>query len=144
MHENHVAHRYVVIALTFPFLNMVYIRDCTYGNIMLDPSNMFPESFHPAAIDRSKDFRRKAKWHSRTRRPTRYLLIDFGLSRRYDPANGPPLDIPIRGGDKTAPEHEDRATQYNPFPTDVYYLGNLAREYYMQVYAFFSPPDTPL
>ncbi|KAH9987573.1 hypothetical protein BJV77DRAFT_1152165 [Russula vinacea] len=81
MHENHVAH-----------------RDCTYGNLMLDPSNMFPESFHPSVIDRSKDFRRKAKWYSRTRRPTRYLLIDFGLSRRYDPANGPPLDLPIRGG----------------------------------------------
>jgi hypothetical protein len=91
-----------------PFSDMAYTRDCTYGNIMLDPSNMFPESFHPAVIDRSKDFRRKAKWYSRTRRPTRYLLIDFGLSRRYDPANGPSLDIPIRGGDKSAPGHQDR------------------------------------
>ena len=105
---------------------------------MLDPSNMFPESFHPAVIDRSKDFRRKAKWYSRTRRPTRYLLIDFGLSRRYDPANGPPLDKPLRGGDKSAPEHQDRVTPCNPFPTDVYYLGNLVREYYIQVYAFPS------
>jgi hypothetical protein len=113
--------------------HMAYTRDCTYGNIMLDPSNMFPESFHPAAIDRSKDFRRKVKWYSRTRRPTRYLLIDFGLSRRYDPANGPPLDLPIRGGDKSAPEHEDRETLRNPFPTDVYHLGNLIREYYIQV-----------
>jgi hypothetical protein len=110
---------------------------------MLDPSHMFPESFHPAVIDRSKDFRRKAKWHSRTRRPTRYLLIDFGLSRRYDPANGPPLDLPIRGGDKSAPEHQDRVTPHNPFPTDVYYLGNLVREDYLQVYAFPSPPDIP-
>ena len=103
---------------------------------MLDPSYMFPESFHPADIGRSKDFRRKAKWYSRTRRPTRYLLIDFGLSRRYDPANGPPLDKPLRGGDKSAPEHQDRVTPCNPFPTDVYYLGNLVREYYIQVYAF--------
>ena len=102
---------------------------------MLDPSNMFPESFHPSVIDRSKDFRRKAKWYSRTRRPTRYLLIDFGLSRRYDPANGPPLDLPIRGGDKSAPEHQDRVTLRNPFFTDVYHLGNLVREYYIQVYA---------
>jgi serine/threonine protein kinase len=133
MHENHVAHRYVAVALTFPFLIWPNIRDCTHENIMLDPSNMFPESFHPAVIDRSKDFRQKAKWYSRTRRPTRYLLIDFGLSRRYDPANGPPLEKPLRGGDKSAPEQQDRETPCNPFPTDVYYLGNLVREYYIQV-----------
>ncbi|KAI9455513.1 kinase-like domain-containing protein [Russula earlei] len=115
MHENNVAH-----------------RDCTSENIMLDPSNMYPESFHPADIERGKDFRGKAKYHSRTRRPTRYLLIDFGLSRRYDPANGPPLEKPIHGGDKTPPEHKDMNTPCNPFPTDVYYLGNLVRENYIQ------------
>ena len=125
------------------FSDMAYPRDCTYGNIMLDPSNMFPESFHPTVIDRSKDFRRKAAWYSRTRCPTRYLLIDFGLSRRYDPANGPPLDLPIRGGDKSAPEHEDGVTPCNPFPTDVYHLGNLIREDFIQVRAFFSPLDAP-
>src|SRR5580693_5462127 len=79
--------------------------DCTYENIMLDPSNMYPESFHPVEIGRSKDFRHKAKWYSRTWRPTRYLLIDFGLSRQYNPANGSPLDKPLRGGDKSAPAH---------------------------------------
>jgi hypothetical protein len=106
---------------------------------MLDPSNMYPESFHPVEIDRSTDFRRKAKWYSRTRRPTTYLLIDFGLSRRYDPANGPPLDKPYRGGDKSAPEHQDMTRHCNPFPTDVYYLGNLIREDFMQVQAFLLP-----
>jgi hypothetical protein len=108
---------------------------------MLDPSNMYPESFHPAEIRRSKDFRRKAKWYTRTRRPTKYVLIDFGLSRRYDPVNGPPLDKPYRGGDKSAPEHQDRVTPCNPFPTDVYYLGNLIREDYMQVRDFLFPPN---
>ena len=33
----------------------------------------------------------------------RYFLIDFVLSRQYEPADGPPLDIPIQEGDKTAP-----------------------------------------
>ena len=143
MHENNVAHRCVITALAILVSNTTYIRDCTSENIMLDPSNMFPESFHPADIERSKDFRRKAKWYSRTRRPTRYLLIDFGLSRRYDPANGPPLDQPLRGGDKSAPEHQDRVTlaPCNPFPTDVYYLGNLVREDYIQVRDFVSPHD---
>ena len=100
---------------------------------MFDPANMYPESFHPVNRERSKDFRRKVKGYSRTWRPTRYLLIDFGLSRRYDPAAGPPLDQPLRGGDKSAPEHQDGKTPCNPFPTDVYYLGNLVRQDYIQV-----------
>jgi len=143
MHENNVAHRYVVpfsgARIRFLlFLTWLAIRDCTPLNIMLDPSNMYPESFHPVKINRSaKDFHRKAKRYSRTRRPTKYLLIDFGLSRRYDPANGPPLDKPYRGGDHSAPEHQDRVTPCNPFPTDVYDLGNLVRKEYMQVLAFF-------
>ncbi|KAH9971414.1 kinase-like domain-containing protein [Lactifluus volemus] len=121
MHENNIAH-----------------RNCTAGNIMLDPSNMYPNSFHPADIKRSKDFRRKAKRYSRTWRPSRYLLVDFGLSRLYLPANGPPLDDPVQGGDKSAPEHQNRGIRCNPFPTDVYYLGNLIREDYIQVYHFLS------
>jgi hypothetical protein len=139
MHENKVAHRFVAFSPHIHPLNMI-ISDCTAGNIMLDPSNMYPESFHPADMNRSKDFRRKAKWYSRTRRPTKYLLIDFGLSRRYDPADGPPLDKPYKGGDKSAPEHQDTERLCNPFPTDVYYLGNLVREEFMQVCIFFSPP----
>jgi len=116
----------------FLHFNNVAHRDCTRRNIMLDPTNMYPNSFHPVAMGRSKDFRHKVKGYSRTRRPTRYLLIDFGLSRQYDPANGPPLDEPLHGGDRTAPEHQDGKTPCNPFPTDVYYLGNLVRQHYIQ------------
>jgi hypothetical protein len=116
------------------FLTLPFTRDCTSKNIMLDPSNMYPESFHPVKIDRSsKNFDKKAKRYSRTRRPTRYLLIDFGLSRRYDPVNGPPLDKKYRGIDKSAPEHQDMETPCDPFPTDVYYLGNLVRKKFMMV-----------
>ncbi len=57
----------------------------------------------------------------------------MGLSRQYDPANGPPLEKPLRGGDKSAPEHKDLQTACDPFPTDVYYLGNLVREQFIQV-----------
>ena len=106
---------------------------------MLDPSGMYPDSFHPADPRRSRDFRRNVKGYSRTRRPTRYLLIDFGHSRLYDPANGPPLDQPLRGGDKSAPEHRDQQTLCDPFPTDVYYLGNLVREDYIEVRILFYP-----
>ncbi|KAI0249581.1 hypothetical protein BJV78DRAFT_1276093 [Lactifluus subvellereus] len=115
MHENNVAH-----------------RDFTELNIMLDPSDMYPESFHPINMERSRDLRHTAKVYSRTRRPTRYLLVGFKNSRQYDPVNGPPLDTPLGGGDKPAPEYKDGTTPCNPFLTDVYYLGDLIRTHYIK------------
>jgi hypothetical protein len=135
MHENHVAHRYAcLVLLHFVIPDTICVSDCTYENVMLEPSNMYPNSFHPVITRRSKDYRGKAKGYSRTWRPAKYLLIDFGLSRLYDPAKGSPLARPIPGGDKSVPEQRDRKTLHNPFPVDVYYLGNLVREDYMEVF----------
>ncbi|KAI0274570.1 kinase-like domain-containing protein [Russula aff. rugulosa BPL654] len=118
MHERNIAH-----------------RDCTANNIMLDPSGMYPDGFHPIQVNRRRDFRGRAKRFTRTLRPTRYYLIDFGLSRRYSSRNA--LDQPIRGGDKSAPEHRVR-NLCNPFHTDIYYLGNLVRERFFKVYNGFG------
>ena len=139
MHENHVAHRYLLLSTTLSQYLISFFRDCTAENIMLDPSKMYPRSFHPMAIGRTRDFRGRVKGKTRTWCRPRYFLIDPGLSRQYDPAKGPPLEEPLRGGDKSAPEHRDRVTPCNPFPTDVYYLGNLVREDYIQVctYIYF-------
>ena len=133
MHENHVAHRYLLLSTILSMFVILFVRDCTSENIMLDPSRMYPKSFHPMVIGRTRDFHGKVKGRTRTRCSPRYFLIDLGLSRQYDPANGPPLETPLRGGDKSAPEHQDMETPCNPFPTDVYYLGNLVREDYIQV-----------
>lgn len=121
----------------------LFVRDCTSQNIMLDPSRMYPKSFHPMVIGRTRDFRGKVKGRTRTWCRPRYFLIDLGLSRQYDLANGPPLEIPLRGGDKSAPEHRDMETPCNPFPTDVYYLGNLVREGYIQVRPKFVLKSRP-
>ncbi|KAI0311861.1 hypothetical protein OF83DRAFT_717094 [Amylostereum chailletii] len=121
MHEHHIAH-----------------RDCTELNIMMDASPMYPQSFHPVKINRSCDWKGKAKHYTRTRRPPKYYFIDFGLSQRYDPANGPPRELPMRGGDKSAPEHENYDTPCDPFPTDIYYLGNMIREVFIRKYLGFE------
>ncbi|KAI0044020.1 hypothetical protein FA95DRAFT_1497799 [Auriscalpium vulgare] len=118
MHELHIAH-----------------RDCTGQNILLDPSGMYPNSFHPIKINRSKNFHWFAKSYTRTQRPPRYYIIDFGLSRYYDPARGAPLDDAVRGGDKSVPEFRDylKGVRHNPFLTDIYYIGNMLREDFIQV-----------
>ncbi|KAI0315151.1 hypothetical protein OF83DRAFT_1133260 [Amylostereum chailletii] len=117
MHEHHVAH-----------------RDCTYNNIMYDPHAIYPNGFHPTNINRKMNWKGRAKHYTRTQRPPKYYLIDFGSSRKYDPAAGPPRELPLRGGDKTAPEHQSEAYDVpcDPFPTDIYYLGNLIRTRFLQ------------
>ena len=85
-------------------------------------------------MNRSKDFLAKGQVvFTNASTDKILLLIDFGLSRRYDPANGSPLDKPYQGGDKSVPEHQDTERFCNPFPTDVYYVGNLVREEFIQV-----------
>jgi len=118
MHEQNIAH-----------------RDCTANNIMLDPSGMYPNGFHPIKINRSRDFKSKPQRFDRTQRPPRYYLIDFGLSRQYSSRNA--LDDPLRGGDKSAPEHQSRR-RCNPFQTDIYHLGNLVRERFIKRYNGFG------
>nr|VWP00762.1 Pheromone processing endoprotease KexB (EC [Ganoderma boninense] len=109
MHELHVAH-----------------RDCTVGNIMYDPRPMFPNMFHPRRPSRSLDYQFSPKHSTRTACPVRYFFIDFGLSRRYKSEGGPPRERPIRGGDKSVPEFETwNGELLDPFPTDIYYLGNV-------------------
>ncbi|KAI0358587.1 hypothetical protein OH77DRAFT_1474343 [Trametes cingulata] len=126
MHEHHVAH-----------------RDCQSLNIMMEPRAMFPEMYHPVATNKKRDFSGPTKWYTRTRRPPRYLLTDFGLSRKYGVDETNPHEVPIFGADRTVPEFvDDESTPYNPFPTDVYYLGNMIRQDFLQRYSnleFMSP-----
>ena len=84
-------------------------------------------------VSRSYDFRRRVRPCTRTSRPPKYYIIDFGLSRRYPPTETSPLELIILGGDKTVPEHKDQRIPQNPFWTDIYYLGNMIREDFMQV-----------
>lgn len=102
---------------------------------MLDPKPMFPDMYHPLCTNKKRSFTGTAKRYSRTERPTKYYYIDFGLSRKYSLENGPPRELPILGGDKTVPEFQDEGYDkaVDPFPTDIYYLGNLIRMAFLQV-----------
>jgi len=117
MHMHHVAH-----------------RDVSEINVMMEGS-MFPEGWHFVNYDNKRDdINVEAKYYTRSRCPPKYYLTDFGLSRRYDPKDGPPLEYPILGGDKTVPEFQKSIKPCDPFPTDIYYAGNLIREYIFKEY----------
>jgi hypothetical protein len=97
---------------------------------MLGASGMYPNGFHPTKNNRNMNFKGTAKAYTRTQRPPVYYLIDFGLSRQY--ISRDVTDEPLRGGDKSAPEHRSKR-RCNPFQTDIYYIGNLVRHEFMKV-----------
>ncbi|KAJ3556604.1 hypothetical protein NM688_g1936 [Phlebia brevispora] len=111
-------------------------RDCHGGNIMMDPSHMYPQMFHPLNPDMDRTLTKKARHFSRTDRPVKYYFIDFGISEQYPSHDGAPTaSAPVHvGGDRTVPEFQTSAATHDPFPTDVYYIGNLVREYILQKY----------
>jgi hypothetical protein len=98
----------------------------------MDANPLYPIPYHPCETDMRRDFKGEAKHKTRTQRPVKYYLTDFGISRRYEP-DTIPLEDPIWGGDKTVPEFQTSDEPRNPFPTDIYYLGNLIREDFLKV-----------
>ena len=101
---------------------------------MMDSTPILPKSFHPQRSRMSRDFKHFVSPRSRTAHPVKYYITDFGLSSRYSAEETNPLEVPIMGGDRSVPEfRHDKTTPRNPFPTDVYYAGNLVRTSFLQV-----------
>lgn len=100
---------------------------------MLDPSTMYPESFHPMATHMKRDYSGPVRHFTRTQQPPKYYIIDFGISRKYDPSVPDPKEVPIWGGDKEVPEFQNSNQPCNPFPTDVFYIGNVIMKDFIQV-----------
>lgn len=104
---------------------------------MMDGQPLYPDGFHPVVTSRKRDYTGRAKHFTRTQRAPKYYLIDFGLSRRYPPDDHSPVAAPIMGGDKTVPEFQNyNGGSFDPFPTDVYYIGNMVREDFIMVCVF--------
>jgi hypothetical protein len=94
---------------------------------MMDPTKLYPESFHPWKQRYNRGYNGKAKHHMRTQYPPKYYLIDFGISSRYEADEVNPRERPIWGGDKTVPEFQKSNAPQDPFPTDIYYVGNMMK-----------------
>ncbi|KAG2336273.1 hypothetical protein BDR05DRAFT_896916 [Suillus weaverae] len=123
--------------LYFMHKNRVAHRDCMNLNIMMHPKPLFIDPFHPFRPHRTRDLKGASRHYSRTQRPTKYFLIDFGLSRRYSPSLTNPVEPVIFGGDNTVPEFKTLEPR-NPFPTDVYYIGHAIQETFLDVYNGFD------
>ncbi|TFK92729.1 hypothetical protein K466DRAFT_594989 [Polyporus arcularius HHB13444] len=106
--------------------------DLQIFNIMMDPMPLLSEVPHFLWEHRSYvNPERRVKRYTRTDHPVRYYIIDFGLSTKFSP--GEPHIAPIVfGGDKSVPEYADAPGNCDPFKVDIYHLGNMIREDFMQ------------
>jgi len=124
MHTQHVAH-----------------RDCMSANIMME-GLMYPRGWHLCDDRMNREYTGRAKYYTRTQRPPKYCLIDFGISCRYNAEDLPVLEVPIHGGDRTVPEFQHSVAPCDPFATDIYYLGNVFRMDFMLAHKGFEFMDT--
>ena len=131
MHEQGVAHRCVVV-LTFSLPLTPTIRDCTYKNIMMDVSAMYPHGFHPVHSSTLPDGRTPAYPRRRASVPVKYYFIDYGLSTYFPPDTHPRLVVGEDGRVEEVPELS-ADVPYDPFKVDIYIIGNLLRRMFYDV-----------
>jgi len=101
-------------------------------NILLDADAMYPEGFHPVAIDIAADYSGIAKYTSRTIGGAKYYYADFGISVYIPEAVSPKLVTGILGRDRDPPESL-RKRPYDPFKLDIFIIGNMFRQEFYQV-----------
>ncbi|KAJ7160404.1 kinase-like domain-containing protein [Mycena filopes] len=135
--------RQVFEGMQFMHHHRVAHRDGNSLNIMMDGRHLFPHGFHPQyqrfTHNPGPIFRySKAKHHTRTQYPVKYYFIDFGISCMFNPGEETLAD-PIMGGDRSPPEFGPREAlrapptsgKLDPFSTDIYYIGNMIREEFL-------------
>ena len=111
---------------------------------MMDPESFYIDAFHPVNPKMKRDYSGDVRFRSRTSGSPKYFWIDFGLSRRYDPSIVEPKEIPILGADKEVPEFQTSNEPCNPFPTDVFYAGNMIKKDFIEVSGLSTESDLAL
>lgn len=103
--------------------------DVKLNNVMMDFTPLCDEPVHPADLSYKRDYSGRAKPpRDRTLRPVKYYHIDFGHASRHKVEDGPPQKFIGNGygGDLSVPEFKTQ--EYcDPFPVDVYRVGNIIR-----------------
>ncbi|KAG5731671.1 hypothetical protein E4T56_gene843, partial [Termitomyces sp. T112] len=127
--------RQIFEGLQFMHNHNVTHGDCKWDNIMADLGPLYDHPPHPMNHFMRRDFRGPISTPiSRTIRPVKYYFIDFNLSKIYGSQDAR-LRTPPWGGDRTVPEHLlADANPCDPFPVDVYCVGNLVRQQFLDGY----------
>ena len=99
----------------------------------MDAPSVFPNGFHPANSSKDRGGVQSVITIPRHKAsgPIKYYYIDFGISRRYEEGEKH-IVIGDDGDDREIPEMSD-VDVYDPFPADVFILGNVFRKRFLSV-----------
>lgn len=93
---------------------------------------MYPRGFHPMREMSLPDISGLAPVLHRIDMPVKYYFIDFGISTQFAPDQRPRLVLGMEGLDKDVPELSI-TVPYDPFKTDIFIIGSLLSEQFLQV-----------
>lgn len=100
---------------------------------MLDPTFLFPGGTHPRNLYLDKSGLEEAKAIRRAAVPNlKYYFIDFGMSSHFEDPNGAHRVLGQDGQCQDVPELSSEVP-YDPFPADVFILGDLYKRYFTDV-----------
>lgn len=127
--------------------------------IMYDPTDCYPEGFHPVATKVDRCFTSEAFSYSRTERSVTYYFADLRTSKRYRTSPTPRgthhrskrrsrrademsvMDFPLRWKNNFAPEFRTPEKKCDPFKVDVFLLGVEISRRFLEVRGFSSHPS---
>jgi hypothetical protein len=124
--------------------------------VMYDPTDCYPEGFHPVVTRMNRCFSSEAFSYSRTERPVTYYITGFQTAKRYriKSASRAPrhraerrlrwadevtvMDYPLLWKNNFAPEFTTPEKKCDPFKIDVFLLGaEISRRFFeVRVYPF--------
>lgn len=105
---------------------------------MFDAQKMYPKGFHASVPSFTPDASAPAPYITRAAAGgVRYYFTDFGISTLFE--NGKRSNVTGKDcQDKTVPELSE-IYPYDPFPVDIYTLGNLYKNEFIEVRVHFLP-----
>ena len=100
---------------------------------MMDAQDMYPNGWHPSDHELERDGRTIAKpLRRREVASLRYYFIDFGISTLHKDPKDREFVSGNDGLDQDAPEL-DWDFPYDPYPLDVFILGNVYKRTFLEV-----------
>lgn len=112
---------------------LMWYRDCSFKNILMDGSRMFPRGFHPVQdIFLNDDLLTPAPMIPRLEAGVTYYFVDYGISSYFPTGSQHRLVVGKLGRDQDVPELSQEVP-YDPFKVDIFTLGNVLRREYLNV-----------
>lgn len=107
----------------------------------MDARSLYVDDHHPITHQKTPDFTRRSVFKGRSASPVRYYYIDFGLSSYFRDGESPYVLNNKWACKKDPPEFLlPYGIPYNAFMLDVYMLGTMYQEEFLQV----SVDDVPI